>query len=181
MSYFNDGQQYPVRGRQCSSQQVPIIQEKYKTYNDFAKATLGDIYGEFGLEESRTLMAQNFASVYLENIGKGKFKVSNLPNRAQISPVNTSLILDFDDDGRKDVLVAGNLFTSEVETPRADAGVGLLIKHTKNIGFEPIAPFASGFNANGDVKQMKTIRLANNSTGILVAQNNGPLKLFILQ
>jgi len=181
LSYFNDGQQYPVRGRQCSSQQIPIIKEKYKTYNDFAKATLGDIYGEFGLEESRTLMAQNFASVYLENMGKGKFKVSNLPNRAQISPVNTSLILDFDDDGHKDVLVAGNLFTSEVETPRADAGVGLFIKHTKKNGFEPIAPFASGFNANGDVKHMKIIRLANDSIGILVAQNNGPLKLFKLQ
>ena len=38
-----------------------------------------------------------------------------------------------------------------------------------------------GFDANGDVKHMKTIKLANNTLGILVAQNNGPLKLFKLQ
>lgn len=181
LSYFNDGEQYPVRGRQCSSQQVPIIKEKYKTYNDFAKATINDIYGEFGLQDARNLMAQNFASIYIENLGNGKFKISNLPNRAQTSPVNTSIILDFDNDGHKDILVAGNLFTSEVETPRADAGVGLLIKHNKNNSFVTIAPFASGFNANGDVKQMKTIGLANSSLGILVAQNSGPLKLFKLK
>jgi hypothetical protein len=36
----------------------------------------------------------------------------------------------------------------------------------------------SGFFADGDVKEMKVINLGENKIGILVAQNNGPLRLF---
>ena len=58
-------------------------------------------------------------------MGDGTFKTSPLPSRSQISPINSILIDDFDKDRKKDLLIAGNLFVSEVETPRADGGVGL--------------------------------------------------------
>jgi len=70
---------------------------------------------------------------------------------------------------------------SEVETPRGDSGVGLLLKGNAKGDFEPVAPYISGFNANGDVKAIKLIKLANNDFGVLVAQNNGLLKLFKVQ
>lgn len=178
LGYYNDGKQFPVRGRQCSSQQIPTIKEKYKNYNDFATATLVEVYGEFGLDGSLSLEARNFASSYIQNLGKGKFVVSALPNRAQVAPINSTLISDFDKDGKPDLLIAGNLFTSEVETPRADAGVGLLLRGNNGAGFEPVAPYISGFKATGDVKYMKKIMLSGNKKGVLVAQNNGALKLF---
>ena len=28
LSYYNEGEQYPVRGRECSSQQIPSIKKK---------------------------------------------------------------------------------------------------------------------------------------------------------
>ena len=37
------------------------------------------------------------------------------------------LIEDFNQDGNLDILVAGNLYTAEVETPRNDAGIGLVL------------------------------------------------------
>ena len=36
----------PVRGRECSSQQMPFIKDKFPTYSEFANASLSDIYGE---------------------------------------------------------------------------------------------------------------------------------------
>ncbi|MEQ9288528.1 MAG: VCBS repeat-containing protein [Cyclobacteriaceae bacterium] len=178
LGYYNDGKQFPVRGRQCSSQQIPTIQDKYKSYNEFAEATLVEVYGEFGLDESLSLEARNFASSYIQNLGNGRFVLSDLPNRAQVAPINSTLISDFDKDGKPDLLIAGNLFTSEVETPRADAGVGLLLRGNNGAGFEPVAPYISGFRATGDVKCMKKIMLSGNKKGVLVAQNNGALKLF---
>lgn len=178
LGYYNDGKQFPVRGRQCSSQQIPTIQEKYKSYNEFAEATLVEVYGEFGLDESLSLEARNFASSYIQNLGDGRLVLSDLPNRAQVAPINSTLISDFDKDGNPDLLIAGNLFTSEVETPRADAGVGLLLRGNSGAGFEPVAPYISGFKATGDVKYMEKIMLSGSKKGVLVAQNNGALKLF---
>lgn len=178
LGYYNEGEQFPVRGRQCSSQQIPTIKKKYESYNEFAQATLVEVYGEFGLDESLSYEARNFASSYIQNLGNGRFALSDLPKRAQVAPINSTLISDFDDDGKTDLLVAGNLFTSEVETPRADAGVGLMLKGNGKGSFEPVAPYISGFSATGDVKRMKKIILGDKRIGVLVAQNNGALKLF---
>ena len=37
------------------------------------------------------------------------------------------LVEDFNEDGHLDVLTVGNMFVSEIETPRNDAGSGLLM------------------------------------------------------
>ena len=36
----------PVRGRSCSSNAMPFLQEKFGTYHDFAMSSLTDIYSE---------------------------------------------------------------------------------------------------------------------------------------
>ncbi|MBT8306916.1 MAG: VCBS repeat-containing protein, partial [Maribacter sp.] len=40
LSYFNEGEKYPLRGRECSSQQIPAIKNKFKDYSSFSTATL---------------------------------------------------------------------------------------------------------------------------------------------
>ena len=42
-SYSSDGNIYPVRGRQCSSEQMPFIKDRFKSYNDFASKTIEEI------------------------------------------------------------------------------------------------------------------------------------------
>ena len=44
LSYYNDGEQYPLRGRQCSSEQIPAIKMKFQDYDAFSIATLEDVY-----------------------------------------------------------------------------------------------------------------------------------------
>ncbi|MCB0818831.1 MAG: VCBS repeat-containing protein, partial [Flavobacteriales bacterium] len=39
----------PVRGRECSSEQMPFIKERFSTYEDFSKADLNTLYGEENL------------------------------------------------------------------------------------------------------------------------------------
>ncbi len=41
-----EGEYVPVRGKECSSQQMPFINSKFGTYAEFADASLEDIYGE---------------------------------------------------------------------------------------------------------------------------------------
>ncbi len=177
LGYFDKGVQYPVRGRQCSSEQIPSLTKKFRNYTDFANATLADVYTEAALKESVHYKATTFSSVYLDNLGNGEMKISNLPESAQISSINGMIAGDFNKDGNLDIITVGNLFASEVETPRNDASYGLLLKGNGKGIFKAANYSESGIYAPGDAKALSFIkgRLKNL---ILVANNNESLQVF---
>ena len=174
LSYYEHGVAFPVRGKSCSTQQIPSLKEKFPTYEEFGNSDLGGIYGA-SLNDALNLKAKTFASAYIENQGNGTFNVKALPNLAQVSSINSILINDYDSDGNKDILITGNLFTSEIETPRNDAGTGLLLKGNGSGEFSPVSIEESGFFTPGDAKQMKTIKVGDKQI-ILVANNNDYLQ-----
>jgi len=170
LSYYDDGEQYPLRGRQCSSQQVPGIKQKFKNYDEFSTATLIDVYGKKNLENALHYQIKSFASIYLENTGNG-FKIHELPMQTQLSSINQILIDDYDKDGHLDALIAGNLYNSEVETPRNDASYGAFLKGDGKGNFQPMPVTQSGFYTTGDVKDLQQITIGNQSY-ILSIKNN---------
>ncbi len=177
LSYYDLGKSYPLRGRSCSSQQIPSIKKKFPTYKDFGLATLNEVYGDI-LESSLHYTATTFSTSYIENLGNEGFKITPLPNLAQISSVNGILIQDYNKDGFKDILIAGNLYASEIETPRNDAGYGLLLTGNGKGEFTAVPADQSGLYLKGDVKNIKNIRLKGKSkASILVAKNNDYLQL----
>ena len=178
LSYYNFGEQYPLRGRSCSSEQVPILADKFPTYDIFAAADMTAVYGEENLENALHYSAQTFASMYVENRGNGTFKMTPLPNEAQISSINDFVIQDFDGDTHDDILLAGNLFTSEIETPRNDAGNGLLLEGDGKGNWQPVSPAESGIYLPYDVKKIQPIQTAN-GTYFLFGCNNDFLKCIV--
>lgn len=176
LSYYEGKRQLPLRGRECSTQQIPGIANKFENYKKFANADLIDIYTEDKLEGGLHFKAETFASLYVENLGNTTFKREKLPNEAQFSSINAVLVNDYDKDGTNDVLLAGNLFASEAETPRNDASIGLLLKNTNN-KLEPVALKTSGFLAKNDAKNMSEISIDGKKC-ILVANNNSKLQVF---
>ncbi|PCJ97653.1 MAG: hypothetical protein COA50_04225 [Flavobacteriaceae bacterium] len=170
LSYYNEGEQFPVRGRECSSQQIPNIKTKFPDYESFSNATLEDVYTKEDLENALHYQVKSFASVYLEN-KNGKFIVHQLPKEAQLSSINQILVEDYDNDGHLDALIAGNLFWSEVETPRNDAGTGLFLKGNGKGNFTAVPAYESGFFTIGDVKDMAQVEV-NGTKVAVIAKNN---------
>lgn len=171
LSYYNEGEQFPVRGRECSSQQIPAIKTKFPDYESFSNATLEDIYTKKDLDNALHYQVKSFASVYLEN-RNGKFIVHQLPIEAQMSSINQILIDDYDKDGHLDALIAGNLYWSEVETPRNDAGTGLLLKGNGKGIFTSVPAYESGFFTLGDVKDMELVEVSHKKIAVVVKNNN---------
>ncbi|MGB0828862.1 MAG: FG-GAP repeat domain-containing protein, partial [Flavobacteriaceae bacterium] len=175
LSYNSEGTEYPVRGRQCSSEQMPAIKEKFKDYNSFASASLEQIYSNQMLEESLKYEITSFSSLYLEN-KNGKFSASPLPYQAQLSNINAMVVKDIDSDGNLDVVLGGNLYNAEVETPRNDASYGLWLKGDGQNNFSAQNPRTSGLVIRGDVRNIKPISIADQAH-LLIAKNNEALQL----
>ena len=177
LTYYNFGVKFPLRGRQCSSQQVPAILEKFPTYTMFASSDVNQIYGKDKLQDAEHYEATTFASTYFENLGNGYFKAFPLPDEAQYSSVNDIVIEDFNGDTIPDLLIAGNLFQSEVETTRNDAGYGLVLLGDGKSQFSPVDRRKSGIFLPYDVKSLNVL---NSPRGRLIFTgcNNDEVRIY---
>lgn len=173
--YYGDSRLVPIRGRECSSQQVPTLARKFPTYVSFAESDLPDILGK-EMENALHYKAHLFSSVMLVN-ERGRLLIKPLPVEAQLSAVTGIVVKDFDADGVKDILLGGNKFDVEVETTAADASPGLLLKGTGDLAFRSLKPYESGFFIPYNVKDIQAI-MVNDQWGILVGINNEGLRIF---
>ena len=176
LAYYNFGELYPLRGRECSSQQVPQIKESFETYDIFASSDLKGVYGSEQLSSSLHYAATTFASVYAEN-RDGKFALRELPRAAQVSSINDILVEDVDRDGSPDLILAGNLYSAEVETARNDAGHGLILQNDGTGDFKAISPRQSGLYLPSQVQVMSKITVENFDYWVF-STNNSALAVF---
>ena len=153
------------------------MRKKFKTYDLFASSDLNAIYGVDNLGKALHYAVKTFSSVFIENMGNGQFQLKELPNEAQLSGINDFIVDDFDKDGNLDVLLAGNFYAAEVETPRHDASVGLLLAGDGKNNFKVVTPQDSGFYASYDVKNMEVIQIGKKKM-ILVGVNDDFLQVF---
>jgi hypothetical protein len=170
LGYYDkeDGKCYPVRGRECSSQQMPFVKTKFASYSDFANATIDKVL-EGRLEGSLELHAKTFASGIFENVD-GEFQFHPFKNEAQIAPVYGIVVSDFNNDSKPDLFLAGNYYNREVETTRSDAGIGSLLLSSEGLSFEYVHPSKTGILAHGDVRNV--ILLHGKSDSVLAIINN---------
>jgi hypothetical protein len=166
----------PIRGRECTSQQCPMIAKKFPTFLSFAESDLKGILGQ-EIENSLHYEVHTFSSVLLIN-DKGKFTTKKLPVEAQFSTANGILVDDFDGDGKKDILISGNKFDVEVETTPADASVGVFLKGTGDNNFTGYKPLQSGFFTPYNVKDIQVVKMKD-GVAVLVSANNDSLRVFL--
>jgi hypothetical protein len=176
LGYYENGKNYPVNGFDATVRQLPVMKLRYKGYEDFANATLQEIYGEQMLKASLHYKANTFASYWIENKGKGEFTMHKLPNWAQFSSINDMVEIKYNDNGTA-FIVAGNLYGSEVDTPRNDASIGLVLLSDTKGEIKVVPPSESTLMIKGEVKAIRKITLASGNDAFLFAINNDSLKL----
>mgnify|MGYP000385813241 CR=1 FL=1 len=164
-----NGKQVPIRGKGCMTQQLPHLAQKIPTYTDFANKDLEGIVGK-GLASALHYKVTEFRSGIFVNQGDGNFTFEPFALQLQQSPINSMLFSDFDGDGKKDLLTAGNNYQSEVETTRADAGIGSFLKGNGSGKFEYVSNLESGFFADKDVRNM--ILTQSDKAKIVIIVNN---------
>ena len=175
-----EGKEYPFFGLARLGPQIYTLPLRFPTYAGFADASIQQLFSSSQLQRAVHYETDTFASVYLQNTGKGTFSWAPLPNLAQLSPIRGIIAHDVDGEGNLDLIVAGNLYGAEANTPRADAGNGLWLRGDGHGGFTPVPPVESGFLASMDVTGLALIKTPAGNA-VLVANNGDSLQAFAIR
>ncbi|HZV71539.1 MAG TPA: VCBS repeat-containing protein [Saprospiraceae bacterium] len=173
--YFNN-KLYPYAGKDMLIGQIPKLKKKFVHYTPYASATLNDIFTADDLKGSTTLTVNTFQTIYLVNDNK-KFVSRPLPYQVQLAPVFDMVAEDFNQDGKKDILMAGNFLYSETETGEMDSGNGTLLLQNADGTFRFVQNTEHGFWAQDEVRELKTLVRADGKHVILTGNNKGSVQL----
>jgi hypothetical protein len=99
------------------------------------------------------------------------FATMPLPYQLQLSSVNAITIDDFNGDGHKDILTAGNFIDLLPQFCSIDASYGNLLLGKGKNQFAVSTPQMSGISINGQVRQILPITVQQKA-GYLFLQNN---------
>ncbi|MGB3079365.1 MAG: VCBS repeat-containing protein, partial [Saprospiraceae bacterium] len=176
--YYND-KLYPYAGKDALIGQIPKLKKKFVHYTTYASATIHDIFTEEELKGSTTLTANTFQTLYMVNENK-KFVSHPLPYQVQLAPVFDMVAEDFNQDGKKDILMAGNFMYSETETGEMDAGNGTLLLQNPDGSFSYVPNIEHGFWAQSEVRELKMLTRADGKREVVTVNNKGPVQFHIL-
>lgn len=176
LGYYNNGSFYPVRGKQCSTEQIPSLKDEIKSYDQFGNLTFDDVYGKYDLSDALKLDATYFESAIFFNKGD-VFEVNPLPTKSQFAPVNAIVTLDVNKDGLKEVLTVGNFHPVEVETGRYDAYIGSVTAISTDKTLKDLSHLDTGFFNDKDSRDIKEITI-NNKKHLVVTSNRDQIQFF---
>ena len=178
LSYYYNGKKVPSRGRECSSGEIATVTETCKTYKDFAESSIEDIYGKQQIQEALHFEVNTFSTFIAISKPDGSFDLQELNIEAQFSAVNRFLVKDFDGDNNLDIVLGGNMYHTEVETARYDAGTGVFLKGNGSGSFEAFSVSNSGIYISKDVKDLDFISIKDKQA-IIVANNSDRPQIII--
>ncbi len=168
----------PVRGRECTSQELPFVLDKFKSYESYANASFTDIFSADMLKNSTHDKLSTMTSIYLINDGGGKFSAKDLPLLCQTGPVKAFYADDFNKDGNLDFMYAGNHFPTEVETARYDGLYPGICYGDGKGNFVCKSIFIENQLHIDDIRDIQKIKLATGDEVYLLSNNNGPLRAY---
>jgi len=156
---------------------IPSLQTRTHSYREFAEKGLEWAFGS-RLEELGRYEANWLDSTVFLNRGE-TFSAKSLPVEAQFSPSFGVVVGDFDGDGHEDVYLAQNFFSTQPETPRYDAGLGLMLQGAGDGSFESVAAGQSGLRVLGEQRGAASSDFdGDGRLDLVVTQNGAQTRLF---
>ena len=172
---YIQGKSYPYVTRDELLDQMSMMRTRFTDYKSYADATIRDIFTEEELKNVNHLQANYLKTAYFESSPDGRFHEKTLPLQAQFSPVYTITALDYDKDGKEDLLLCGNINHARLRFVKYDANNGILLKGDGKGNFSYVNQQLSGLNLWGDVRSAINI----NDT-ILFGINQKEIKVYKL-
>ena len=173
ITYFYQGEETPFASKDDLVKQLPFLNKKYLSYQDFANATFTELFPISKIREADKKYVYDLASCYFENMGNNKFKRHQLPFKGQISSINDIALDDFNDDGYMDALFVGNNYNISTQLGKLDASHGQILLNNKKGFFDMISN--QNLNVNGESRNIDKIKIKDDLFYIFSMNNDTPI------
>ncbi len=175
ITYYIDGIELPFANKAELEKQIPSLKKKYLLAEDFAQASVKDIFGADKLIKAEKHTANYFSNALFINNGNLSFTVKALPWQAQLTSYKDAVIIYANNDSLPDILLAGNFYPNNIQMGRYDADYGTVLINKGNGEFDnrPI----NGLIVKGEARKIKKISLPGIQQSFIIAKNNDSLLL----
>ena len=174
LTYYLQHKEIPFATKQELEKQLPLLKKRFLYAEDFAKASLNDLFGADKLKKAQKYSVDYLSNAFMQNKGDQTFTVTALPYEAQLTTYRTAMVVQANNDGLPDVLLLGNYYDNNVEIGRQDADFGTLLIN-KGAGKFVYAPL-NGLTINGQVRSIKGINI-NGRQAYILAKNNDAVQI----
>jgi len=169
----------PERGLRSMMMAMPLVRERIPTFEAYAAASVAEVLGEVA---TKALAVNTLTAMVFFNRGD-RFEAVALPAEAQWAPSFGVIVTDMDGDGSDDVFLSQNLFATNLEMGRNDAGRGLWLKGDGAGGLRAVPGQVSGVKIYGEQRGCAAadydgdgrvdLAIAQNGTATLLLRNTG--------
>ena len=174
LTYYLRDKEIPFATKDELVKQIPELKKKYLYAEEFAKASLTDIFKKEKLEKAEVLTANYFSNVILINNGNWNFTLKELPWEAQLTSYRDAAIADVNNDNRPDILLAGNFYPNNIQMGEYDGDYGTVLINNGKGNFS--CSLLNGSIIKGEVRHIRKIN-ADRKESFVLARNNDSLKV----
>ncbi len=170
LTYYLAGKEIAFANKAELEKQLPVLKKKFLYAENFAKATLPELFTSGKLEDAEVLTADYFSNAILINDGNLQFETKALPAEAQFTSLKDAVAVDANSDELPDILLAGNYYDNNIQMGRYDADFGTVLVNKGKGNF--ICENINGVVIKGQVRRIKPLSIAGQKAYVLAKNND---------
>ena len=173
LTYYLNGKEIPFANMAELQKQIPVLKKKFLYAENFAKASLSELFGSDKLDNAEVLTANYFANAILINKGNLQFETKALPMEAQLTPYKDAVVVNANNDNLPDILLFGNYYDNNIEMGRYDADFGTVLINKGNGIFT--CETINGLSIKGQVRHVKPINIGKQQAYVIARNSDSAM------
>jgi hypothetical protein len=170
LTYYIHDKELPFANKEELERQMPGLKKRFLYAENFARASLDDLFPDEELRKADTLSANYFSNAILINDGHLNFSVRAMPWQAQLSPYRDAVVVDANGDSLPDILLVGNYYENNIQMGRYDADYGTILLNKGHDSL--VAVPLNGVTVKGQTRHIGEIGIQNKKAFVLARNDD---------